>query len=425
MSVEPDLNQERRRRNTLVFWVVVLLLCLLGFLYWAFYVRTRAYTDDAYVEGNLVQITPLRSGFVTAIHTDDTFLVNEGQLLIELDKTDATIALEKAKQNLATKVREVSQAFHQVFVYHAELEIRKAELKKATQDYQHRADVLDIEGVSREDYEHAVAALQSSFFSFRMTETLYNKALSYVQGTTLRNHPVVCAARDDFRDAWVQLHRCNLYAPVGGLAAQRKIQVGMWTEAGEPLLSIIPLNQIWVNANFKETQLKRIRIGQPVTLTSDLYGRDVTFHGVVSGLPGGAGNVFSLLPPQNLSGNWIKIVQRLPVRVELDCNELCNFPLRVGLSMEATVDVLHEGSQMIPTPPCYSTPIYEDEELGDSDAIEKIFCDNLDPSLSKYAEESLNLPKVVIDWEIPTPISSIQLCMDESDALFNYFAKQR
>lgn len=327
------------KRRAFIYWGICVLLVILFLIYWLCYWRFRAYTDDAYVEGNRVFITPLRPGFVKGIYTDDTFLVEKGQLLVELDETDDQIAFDAAQEDLANAVREVCQLFHQVAAYEAEIEMKKAEYIKAAQDYEHREDVINAGGVSLENFEHAQAELLSNFYSLQLSEILYQKALAMVQGTTVETHPLVFAAADRVREAYVQLHRCKIYSPVEGLAAQRTIQVGMWVKAGAPLMSVIPLDQIWVNANYKETQMKHMRLGQKVNITSDLYGGGVVFHGKIQGLPGGAGNAFSLLPPQNLSGNWIKIVQRLPVRVALDPEELRKFPLRIGLSMEAIVQL--------------------------------------------------------------------------------------
>lgn len=370
----------------------MIILIIISLLLWFFIWRLRAYTDDAYVEGNLVIITPLQDGFIEAIHSDDTYLVEKGQLIVEMDRTDAEIALEIAKKQLANTVRSVSESFHQVFVYRADHEIKKAEFIKAAQDYKHREDVISELGVSLEDFEHAIAAFKASFFALWQTENLYDRALSVVQGTSVKTHPSVQEAAANVRSAWVKLYRCNIYSPVKGLVAQRTAQVGMWVKAGDPLMAVIPLDQIWVNANFKETSMKHMRIGQSVKLTSDLYGGGVTYHGKIVGLPGGAGNAFSLLPPQNLSGNWIKIVQRLPVRVELDPKEMQSYPLRVGLSMEATVDLSQEG-RLIPKEdephPNYATTIFQKEESGDELLINEIITQNLDPTLNEYAENPL------------------------------------
>jgi membrane fusion protein (multidrug efflux system) len=383
-----------RRKMAAIYWSIIGGLGLAGFLYWFIAWHGIAYTDDAYVGGNQVYITPLHSGFVTSIHTDDTYLVKRSECLVELDRTDANIAFDRAKEELAETVRDVCEMFHQVFVYRSEIETRKAEFIVAAQDFEHRWGVLPESAVSLEDYEHAVAALRASYFNLETTESLYDKALSLVQGTTIEDHPLVKAASDRMRDAWVYLYRCNIYSPVDGLAAQRSIQVGMWIPAGTPLMSVIPLDQIWVNANFKETQLRHMRIGQRVKITSDLYGKGVVFHGKIVGLPGVAGNAVSLLPPQNLSGNWIKIVQRLPVRVELDPRELIAHPLRIGLSMEATVDLSEPGPLVQSSTagsPLYETPIFEKEETGDREFISGVIRENLDPTLESYLGAALNI----------------------------------
>lgn len=385
------------RRLSLIFWSIILAIALIGFLYWLFIWRFIEYTRDCYVEGNQIYITPLHSGFVTAIHTDDTFLSEKGRLLVELDETDSLIALDKAVKDLSQTTRDVCQLFHQVFALQSEIEIRKAELIKTAQDYDHRISVLTQGGVSVEDFEHAVAALTESFYGLKMTETLYEKALAAVQGTTLLNHPLIRSSADIVRAAFVHLYRCKIYCPQEGLTAQRTIQVGMWVNAGEPLMSVIPLDQIWVNANFKETQLRHMQIGQSVKITSDLYGREVVFHGKIVGLPGGAGNVFSLLPPQNLSGNWIKIVQRLPVRVALDPEELKQHPLRLGLSLEATVDLRDQKGMLVPTSskgsPLYDTSIFDTEEKGDEQLIQSVILENLDPTLANYIKTPLWINK--------------------------------
>ena len=406
----------------------LILLCFLG---WTLWFRFVEYTDDAYVEGNQVYITPLHPGFVTAIHTDDTFLVRKGQVLIELDRTDAKIGLERAEEQLAQTVRDVCEMFHQLFVYAAEIELKTAELIRDSQDYVHRAGVFPELGVSLEDYEHSIAALRAKYSSLKMSGALYNKTLSAIQSTSIQNHPRVVAARDGVRDAWVRLHRCNLYAPVTGLVAQRTIQVGMWAPSGQPLMSVIPLDQIWVNANYKETQLKRMRIGQKVDITADLWGLERVFHGVIVGLPGGAGNVFSLLPPQNLSGNWIKIVQRLPVRVALNPEEVEAHPLRLGLSCRAVVNTEDQSGLLVPETtagsPLYRTSIFDDEELGEVEVIQEIIAANSDPALAEFAEKplrfasySVGLPQVYKEALRQEAILQKELSPKETSALFDF-----
>jgi len=387
------MNPENpKRRLPLIYFGTAAGVAAAGVLCWFIFFRNVAYTDDAYVQGNKVVLTPLVPGFVTGIFSDDAYLVHKGEVLVQLDTTNAKIAFDHAKETLASKVREVCQNFHEVFALQALVLSKKAEFIKAAQDYEHRLYVLDAGGVSVEDFEHADAALRSSFFLLRMTEIRLEKALSFVRNTAVSTHPEVLRAADDLRQAFVNLRRCNITSPVEGIVAQRSIQVGMWVAQGDPLLAVIPLDQIWVNANFKETQMKRMRIGQSVTLHSDLYGIGVPFHGKITGLPGGAGNAFSILPPQNLSGNWIKIVQRLPVRVELDKAELIAHPLRIGLSMEARVNLAEEGL-LVPTStagsPVYQTGVFEEEELGDAKLIAQIIEANGDDTLAEFMTNPL------------------------------------
>ena len=321
---------------------------------------------------------------------------------MSLDETDARIALEYAEENLAQTVRQVCALFHQVFVYQKEIDLKLAQLIRDGQDYLHRRAVFRDQGVSLEDYEHAIAALRAQYASLEMTGALYYKSLSAIQNTSIRSHPLVIAAADAVRNAWVSLYRCKIYSPIEGLVAQRTIQVGMWVPEGQPLMSVLPLDQIWVNANYKETQLKHMRLGQKVSIRVDLWGPEVVFQGTIVGLPGGAGNIFSLLPPQNLSGNWIKIVQRLPVRVALNPQEIERHPLRLGLSCTAIVDISDRSGLMVPTTtagsPLYATAIFEREERGDGKRIESIIAANLDPLLSDYARESIELGEIGLDF---------------------------
>jgi membrane fusion protein (multidrug efflux system) len=406
------------KKSSIYYWTASLILALIGLLYWLIVWKDIAWTDDAYVHGNQIYLTPLHSGFVTAIHTDDTFFVKEGQVLVELDRTDAEIAIDREKEELALAVRRVCEMFHQVFAYRAEIEMIKAKFIRDAQDFDHRLRVLSAQAVSLEDYEHAVASLRESYHLLQNTQSLYEKSLSLVQNTTLRTHPLILAAADRLRDAWVYLHRCNLFAPSDGIAAQRTIQVGMWVKEGTPLMSVVPTNQIWVNANFKETQMKRMRIGQRARIKVDLYGRDMTYHGKIVGLPAVAGNVTGLLPPQNLSGNWIKIVQRLPVRIELELDELKTHPLRLGLSCEVTVDLENEkGAYYATSPkgsPTYATSVFDHEEKGDLPYIEEIIGANLDPTLNRYNFQPLHMQAV--QMTIPSLIQEA-LLTNPSDLL--------
>lgn len=386
---------KKTRKGLWIFTGIVSFAGLTVFLAWAFYLRNIAYTDDAYVHGNLVVLTPLHEGFVTDIYTDDTFLAEKGELLVQLDETDAKIRLKDSQEILAKTVREVCQIFHRTFAYQSEISVRMAELIVSKQDWDHRIDVINAGGVSLENLQHAEAALKASFFSLKETESQYLKERAMVLGTSIRSNPLVLAAVQRVVDDWVRLHRCRIYSPVRGIVAQRTAQVGMWVPAGTPLLSVIPLDQIWVNANYKETQMKHMKIGQKVDITADMYGLGVVYHGEIVGLPGGAGNAFSILPPQNLSGNWIKIVQRLPVRVALDPEELIRYPLRVGQTMRALTKLNTPNIGYVPKTtkgsPHYTTPIFETEELGVQGFIDEIISNNLDPALKDYLDHPLQI----------------------------------
>ncbi|MBP9842019.1 MAG: efflux RND transporter periplasmic adaptor subunit [Simkaniaceae bacterium] len=384
----------------IILWLGIFSFGFLGLGLWEIYSHFYAYTDDAYVEGNKIYIMPLHDGFITDIYTDDTFFVKKGDVIIQLDETDARLTYENEKALLEKVVREVCQTFHRAFAYESDIEVRKAELIKAEQDWQHRIAVIKQGGVSLENLEHAVAALRANYYSMKEVESLYYKEAALIQGRSITDNPFVKSQMEKLKIAWVNLYRCKIYAPVDGLIAQRTAQVGMWFKAGDPLLSLIPLDQIWVNANFKETQMKRMRLGQVVKITSDLYGRSVVYEGKIVGLPGGAGNAFSLLPPQNLSGNWIKIVQRLPVRVALNTEALKKYPLRLGLTMKATAKLSGSHGGLVPTnsngSPHYTTEIFRKEEIGVDEVIAAILDANIDSSLQPFRESPFETKKMTM-----------------------------
>ncbi|MCB1110140.1 MAG: efflux RND transporter periplasmic adaptor subunit [Chlamydiia bacterium] len=370
------------KRNVIFFWVSagILLIALAIFLYWLTVLRFEEYTDDAYVHGNLIEITPQVPGIVMSINVDDTDYVQEGQVLIELDKTDYQIAFEKSQNALGDTVRSVIQMYLKVDELEAELVQRDAALFKAEKDYQNRVNLVGIGGVSREEFEHVEANLVSAKAARQATDFMLQAAIAEVQNTTLRTHPLVLKAADQVKDAFVSLQRCSILAPSDGYVAMRTAQLGEYVEVSQPLLAVVPLNELWVNANYKEVQLSKVRIGQSVHLTSDLYGGGVVFHGKIVGINPGTGNTFSILPPQNATGNWIKIVQRVPVRVSLDPQQLKKYPLWLGLSMNATVDIHDAKGEMLPEAPrlipIYHTQIYGKQEEGALKIIEAIIQQN-------------------------------------------------
>ena len=378
----PQKEPKNNKRNKVLIFTAVgfILVGVLIFIYWAEVLRFEEYTNDAYVNGNMIELTPQVPGIVTAINVDNTEYVEEGQVLIELDKTDRRLAYQKAKNSLAETVRNVVQMFIEVERLEAELEQKDAELFRAEKDYQNRVNLVEIGGVSREEFEHVEAAFVSAQASRKETYHALQEAVAQVQNTTLSTHPNVKHAADDVRDTYVNLQRCDILAPMNGYVAQRTVQLGEYVNLSEPLLAVIPLDQLWVDANYKEIQLSKVRVGQSVRMTSDIYGRKVVFSGKVIGINPGTGSVFLVFFPQNATGNWIKIVQRVPVRVSLDREQLKKHPLWLGLSMDVRVDIHDTSSEMLREAsrlrPLYKTKIYQNQEKGVETVIEKIIQEN-------------------------------------------------
>ncbi|MEJ2453136.1 MAG: HlyD family efflux transporter periplasmic adaptor subunit [Candidatus Thiodiazotropha sp.] len=315
--------------------------------WWGLIGRYVEETDDAYVAGNVVQITPQTGGTVLAIHADDTDFVRAGETLVELDKADAQLALDQAKAQLAQSVREVRTLFATSGSLAASVEYRKADVVKARDDLARRQTLNGSGAVSSEELEHARTTLAAAEAALSAAREEYASNHALIDNTTVAEHPNVLKDAARVRAAWLTLDRTGIPAPVSGYVAKRAVQLGQRVAPGAPLMAVIPLDQVWVDANFKEGQLRQMRIGQPVTLTSDVYGSSVEYHGKVVGLSAGTGSAFALLPAQNASGNWIKVVQRVPVRIALEPGELDTHPLRVGLSMRVKVDVHDQsGSQL-------------------------------------------------------------------------------
>jgi len=374
-------NNNGKRKKLLIFTsVCILLVGVLVFLYWLEVLRFEQYTNDAYVNGNLVELTPQVPGIVAAIYADNTDYVEENQVIIQLDTTDYELSLEKSTHNLGETLRKVIQLFLQVEEEEANLEGQKAELVKAEQDYQNRVNLVPIGGVSKEEFEHTEAALKAARATYKETYHSLQAAYAQVQNTTVQTHPLVLQAIDQLKDDYVNLKRCTIVSPVNGYVAMRSAQLGESVNPNQPLLAIIPLNELWVDANFKETQLAKVRIGQAVRMTSDIYGGGVVFQGKVVGINPGTGSVFSALPPQNATGNWIKIVQRVPVRVSLDPQQLKKNPLWLGLSMDVKVDIHDTQGEMLSeerrVAPLYQTKVYSEQERGVDLLIEKIIREN-------------------------------------------------
>ena len=351
------------------------LIVVLGIIAWAlwYFLDGRWYegTDDAYVNGNVVQITPQIAGTVVSIGADDGDLVHAGEVLVQFDPSDADVALAEAKANLANTVRKVRGLYSNVNGAQADVAQRKIAVDKARADYNRRVALAKSGAISAEELSHASDALTSAESGLITSQQQYQTSKVLVDDTVVASHPDVQAAAARLRAAFLDDVRATLVAPVDGYVAKRSVQVGQRVQPGAPLMAVVPLHGVWVDANFKETQLTKMRIGQPVEIESDVYGSAVKYKGKVQSLGVGTGSAFSLLPAQNATGNWIKIVQRIPVRVFFtDPRQLDQHPLRLGMSLNVDVS-LHDQSgptlaQQSPTQPAFSTDIYK-QQLAKAD----------------------------------------------------------
>ena len=363
--------RRRSRSRSLVILLVTVVAAAAGYwIWWNSSARFHQSTDDAYVAGNVVTLTPEVAGTVIAIHADDTDLVRIGAPVVELDKADLAVALAQAEADLAKTVRDVRALYSSADELRATLEAREADLARARDDLSRRQALAASGAVSGEELEHAKSAVSSARAGVVAAREGWGANRAQTQGTAVANHPLVQAAAARVRSAYLGLHRATLLAPVTGYVARRAVQVGQRIQPGASLLAIVPLDQVWVDANLKEDQLRDLRIGQPVELESDLYGSGIVFSGHVAGLGAGTGSVFSALPAQNATGNWIKVVQRLPVRIALDPTELAAHPLRIGLSMRAVVNTRDRSGPSLATAARPTAPYVtagNDAVLADAD----------------------------------------------------------
>ncbi|MBM3184348.1 MAG: HlyD family efflux transporter periplasmic adaptor subunit [Chlamydiae bacterium] len=382
MSETPETPPNKRRYFAI--WIGVSLFFLavgLGFCaYYFIWGQYHETTDDAYVNGNMIIVKPFEAGIIVSILADNAQLVEKGQTLIELNRHEFEIALQRAKANLGESIRDVVQMFYKVEELKAKIDVAKAELTRAQLDYEHRLNLVTDGSVSREDFEHSETTLSAAIAALQMVEKEFDEAHSFVQNTTPFTHPKVEMAKAEVRRAFLALERTQILAPASGIISQRKAQVGQWVNPGEQLLALIPTDQIWVDANYREVELKNIRVGQPVELTADMYGRGIRFSGKVVGLNAGTGAVFSVLPPQNATGNWIKIIQRVPVKISLHPEDVKMHPLVLGLSMTTRVDTHDRNGAKLAVmgdvKPVYATDVYTDELKGVEEMIEGIFLAN-------------------------------------------------
>ena len=372
-------KSSRRRGFTLLTLVVVICAVAYG-SYWFLYARHFESTDDAYVDGDVVQITSEVPGTVIGLHADDTQFVARDEPLLELDPADAEVAVRSAEANLGRAVRVVRGLFAHAGQLRADIIDRQVALERAERDYQRRTGLLSDGAVSREELQHTRDDTTELHATLTAARDQLDGTEAQIDGTTVATNPQVLAAAAAVRNAWLALRRTHVTSPVTGVVARRSVQVGQRVAAGTPLMGVVPLDAVWVDANFTEVQLQDMRVGQSVTLLADVYGGTVTYHGKVVGLAAGTGSAFALLPAQNASGNWIKIVQRLPVRVQLDPGELRGHPLRIGMSVTVTVDIRDTSGSLVARQ-VRRVPIPSQASLADDPAVEariaRIVRDNL------------------------------------------------
>jgi membrane fusion protein (multidrug efflux system) len=372
-TAQPPQNNKRRGFLLRALGAVVVLAAIAWALWYFLDGRWYEGTDDAYVGGNVVQLTPQIPGTVVTIGADDGDLVKQGDVLVKLDRSNADVALAEARANLAATVRKVRGLYSSVSGQQALVAARETAVAKARADYDRRTGLAKSGAISAEELSHARDELTAAQSALVAAQQQYQTSKVLVDDTVVASHPDVQAAAAKFRAAYLDDERTTLVAPVTGYVAMRSVQLGQRVAPGTPLMAVVPLHEVWIDANFKETQLTHMRIGQPVSIESDVYGSKVKYQGKVSSLGIGTGSAFSLLPAQNATGNWIKIVQRIPARVVFtDPKQLDQHPLRIGMSLNVEVSLHDQNGPMLaqqpPTQPVLSTDVYE-QQASKADAL--------------------------------------------------------
>ncbi|UDJ85910.1 multidrug efflux MFS transporter periplasmic adaptor subunit EmrA [Erwinia amylovora] len=363
---EPQQPNKKNKTRTRALIFLTVLLVTIGIAYLAWWLLILSHyqeTDDAYVAGNQAQVMAQVTGSVNKVWFDNTDWVKQGDVLVTLDRTDADQAFEKAQTALATSVRQTHQLIINGKQYQATIELQKTALEQAQADLRRREPLGAAKLLGKEDLQHARDAVATAKARLDVAMQQYNANQAMILNTSLENQPAVKQSAAQLRDAWLTLQRTTVVSPIDGYVSRRSVQVGSQISSTTPLLAIVPANNLWVDANFKETQLAGMRIGQPATVVSDIYGDDVVYHGKVVGLDMGTGSAFSLLPAQNATGNWIKVVQRLPVRIALDAQEVAKHPLRIGLSTLVKIDTRSSEGAVLATS-VRSKPAYASDALA-------------------------------------------------------------
>lgn len=377
---EPAKGRKSRPLPTIALMCV--LAAIAGFaIYYFAIARHEVKTDDAYVNGNLVRLTPQVSGTVIAIDTDETLFVQRGQVLVQLDPRDTEVALAQTKASLGQTVRDVAQLFAQEARDAAAVNAQQTLFTQATEDLARDRSVFAVHGVSDETLQHDEHAVRSARAALEQAQATLVSTRAQIAGTEPKSHPRVLQAEANLRTAWLAAARTRVVAPVSGYVVRRSVQLGEQVTPSTEMLAIVPVDSVWIDANFKENQLGKLRIGQPVQVSADMYGSHVQYHGKVLGLNAGTGSALAVLPAQNATGNWIKIVQRLPVRIGLDPRELAQHPLLLGLSTAVEVDVHNQSgvalSKRAAWQPTLNTDAYASQDAGADAEINAIVAKNL------------------------------------------------
>ena len=380
MANEPVKNS-KRKTSFFILFIVLVVIAATWFFYYEVYAKYSEETNDAYVNGDLVVISPQISGTVSKVVVDQGDYVEKGQILISLDSNDTQIALQAAEAKLANSVREVRSLYATADNAKASLEATKVEYNQAISDYKRRQKLAKSGAISQEDLNHYKDLVETTKSQYLASQQALKMAVALVDNTVLKTHPAIKSAVANLRQVYLNNLRADIVAPISGYVAKRGVQLGSQVQPGTQMMVIVPLHQVWVDANFKESQMRDMRIGQAVILTSDLYGKEVEYKGEIESLGIGTGSAFSLLPAQNASGNWIKIVQRLPVKIRLQKDNLAQYPLRIGLSMLAKVDIEDSSGALLSESPQqearFDTDVYQNTLQEVDHLVTKILHENV------------------------------------------------
>ena len=374
-------NKSQQRKKGLSIFILLLLLISIGSAaYWYFFIKGFEETEDAYVSGNQVMVSAQVAGNISKINVDNMDPVQAGDVLLELDDTNAKLSFEQAKSNLANAVRQVSQLNYTVKQLKSAVRANEITLAQAQGNLNRRVQLVKDGAIDKESFQHAKEAVELAKANLTTSQNQLGANQALLLDGPLSEQPQIQSAISNLKQAWLNLERTKIRSPIKGYVARRNAQVGQAVSVGGALMAVVTTDQMWLDANFKETQLTHMRIGQPVKIHFDLYGKDKTFDGKVVGIEMGTGSAFSLLPTQNATGNWIKVVQRVPVRIQLDPQQLAENPLRIGLSATVKVNVSDSQGETLrnqaPSTTLYSTNVLQYDESAVNNLIESIIRDN-------------------------------------------------